>query len=79
MAIDDLATDFLSGALKALGKFFGNFVVEILIKGLGYLLCRPFSRNIDPESSTVGFVGVLAWLMIFLTLYYAYDYLSAMT
>lgn len=79
MAIDDLATDFLSGALKTLGKFFGNFVVEILIKGLGYLLCRPFSKKIDPESSTVGFVGVLAWLMIFLTLYYAYDYLSAMT
>ena len=53
--------EILEGLIKIVFRFFIEFVVEILIKGLGYLICRPFNKNIDPDGLTVAIVGLLVW------------------
>ncbi|UTF60903.1 hypothetical protein [Gilvimarinus sp. DA14] len=63
MPIDEIG----SGLIGAIFRFFGwlllDVVVEVLIKGLGYLLCRPF-KKVDPDGFTALFVGMLAWVII---------------
>ena len=52
----------LFGAIfKFIGRIFVEFIFEILVKGLGYLICRPFNKNIDPDGLTVAIVGLLVW------------------
>ncbi len=53
--------EILEGLIKIVFRFFIEFVVEILIKGLGYLICRPFNKNVDPDGLLVTVVGLLVW------------------
>ena len=48
-------------------------IFEICVKGMGYLICRPFSRLIDPDGA---FVGIFAWALIVVLFVVGYDYLS---
>lgn len=63
MAIDELGF----GLLAAIGRFiawiFVDILMEILIKGLGYLLCKPF-KTVDFDGITSFWVGLIGWLVI---------------
>ena len=63
MAIDELGF----GLLAAIGRFiawiFVDILMEILIKGLGYLLCKPL-KTVDFDGITSFWVGLIGWLVI---------------
>lgn len=63
MPIDEVGASVFSAIFRFIGWLFFEVIIEILIKGLGYLLCRPFKR-VDIDSSTAVIVGVVAWVLI---------------
>lgn len=60
MPIDELGSGFLAAVFRFLGWIFVDVIIEILIKGLGYLICRPF-KKVDIDSFIAVIVGLLAW------------------
>lgn len=51
-------------ALRFIGSVVKSIVIELLIMGPGYLICRIFSASIDPESFRVFLVGCVFWLTL---------------
>jgi hypothetical protein len=76
MPIGEIAGEVLGGALKIIGRMIIEVIFEICVKGLGYLICRTFSRSIDPDGVLVAFVGIFAWAVIVVLFFMGYDYLS---
>lgn len=76
MPIDDIAAEVIGGPLKAIGRILAEIVIEICIRGLGYWICRPFSRSVDPDGLRVLVVGVAAWALILAVLYSGYEFIS---
>ena len=64
MPLDDLA----GGVIAVVGRFFASLfsdvILEVLIRGVGYAVCRVFSRRVDPEGFTVVVVGLSIWLIV---------------
>jgi hypothetical protein len=58
----ELAGEVLGGVLRFIGSILLQVVFEILIRGVGYFICRPFKRKIHPDSITVGVVGIIFWV-----------------
>ena len=58
--------------ISELGSLIGRFllhvaldlVFEILIKGAGYLIVRPFKRSVDPDGIVVVITGLAFWLTV---------------
>ena len=75
MPVEELASDLFS----IIGRFFGylliDIVLEILVKGVGYLIIKvlPFSKQkeIDPDSFQVVLAGVAFWVLIGVMAYWA--------
>jgi len=76
MPIGEIAGEVLGSALRLIGHFFIEVILEILVKGLGYIICRPFFKTIDPDGFLVTFVGLIAWLAIGLIIYFSVGSLS---
>lgn len=77
MPVGEIAVEFLGGALRFVGSIFTEVVFEICVKGLGYVICRSFSRSVDPDGILVVVVGFAAWVFIFIVLYFSYKYISS--
>ena len=64
----EVLIELLGGAMRLLGRFmaelFVHFLFETVVRGTGYLICRAFSRNADPEGSVATGVGLVVWLAI---------------
>lgn len=60
MPIDGIG---VGGLFRFLGWFLFEIVIEIFIRGSGYILCRPF-RKVSVDSAAALFVGLLAWMII---------------
>ena len=68
MPVEELA----SGLFSVIGRFFGylliDIVLEILVKGVGYLIIKalPFSKKkeIDPEGFQVVIAGLVLWASV---------------
>jgi hypothetical protein len=76
MPIGEIAGEVFGGALRIIGRVFAEVVFEICIKGLGYLICRPFSRSVNPDGVLVAVVGLAAWASILAALYLGYEFIS---
>jgi hypothetical protein len=70
----ELAGEVLGGAIKFIVNVVAEVVIELLVKGIGYLICKPFKKNIDPDGGMVIFVGLAFWLFVILGGYFAYDF-----
>lgn len=75
MPMDELAGGVIGAVLRFLGWVLIEVVVEILIKGLGYLVCRPFSKT-APSETAAFFIGLLCWVVIALFAYALVDFLQ---
>lgn len=64
MPIAEIAGDLLAVIGRFVGRVFVEIVIEILIKGCGYLICRPFNKNIDPDGWVVTVVGLGIWALV---------------
>ncbi len=76
MPIAEVAGELLGGLFRLLGNFLAEVVLELFVKGLGYLVCRCFSKSVDPDGFVVTIVGVLAWCFIGCGIYFGYEHLS---
>lgn len=72
MPLGDIAGEVLSGILRFLGEIFLQVIVEILIRGPGYLICRVFDRRIDSEGIWVFLAGILFWVFVGFGGHYVY-------
>lgn len=77
MPIGEIAGEILGGVLRVIGRALAEVVFEVLIKGLGYLICRPFSRSLNPDGVLVTVVGLIAWALLLFALYFGYDLIFA--
>lgn len=66
MPIDEIGVGFFGAIFRFLGWVFFEVIVEILIKGLGYLICRPF-KKVDMDSAASAIVGLIAWGVIIIS------------
>lgn len=60
----ELIGEALGSVLRFLGRLLTEVVVEFLIRGTGYLLCRLFRRNPDLEDPVVLFIGMAFWVLV---------------
>ena len=68
--IGDIVGEVAGGALKFIGRIFLEVIFEFLIKGAGYILCRPFSRRkLDPDGGLVVVVGLTFWVAVGVGIY----------
>lgn len=69
MPLGDIAAGLISGAARLVAHLFLDIVIEILVRGPGYLICRLFRKDIDPEGGWVAVVGLLFWFALFFSGY----------
>ena len=60
----EIVGEVFSGIFRFILRFFADIIVDLLIKGAGYLIYRPFNKDIDPDSFRVIMVGLVAWALI---------------
>ena len=77
MPLGEIAGEIVGGLFRFLAQFFVEIVLEILIKGPGYIICRQFSKNVNPDRLTVVFVGFMFWVVIGGCGYAMYKFLLA--
>lgn len=59
MPVGEIAGDLLGGIFRFIGRFFAEIILEIIIKGTGYFICRIFSKRVDPDGILVVMVGLI--------------------
>lgn len=64
MPLVEIASECLGGILRFVGHMLLDVVVKLMIRGPGYLLCKPFKRDVDPEDGIVVFVGIAFWVIV---------------
>ena len=74
MEILEVAGEIVGTVFRKLFGFFAEIVFEILIKWMGYLVCRIFTRRVDPEGLRVTLVGIASWCVIGVVLYGIYQF-----
>lgn len=76
MPLGDIAGSILGGVVRIIAEVFVNVVLEVFIKGPGYLILkRVLLKNreeVDPDSVWVFLVGALFWLIIGVAGYWLY-------
>jgi len=75
MPVGEIAGELLGGLLRLVGRFFLEVVIEILIKGTGFLICKPFNKRIAPDGIIVVFFGFMFWILIGYLSFLLYRYI----
>lgn len=76
MPVGEIAGELLGGVFKLIGRIFTEIIIEILIKGSGYLICRIFSKRADPDGILVVLVGLSFLGFLGLGAFLLYDYIQ---
>ena len=74
MPIVEVASEVLGGVFRFIGNVLVEVVLEFLVKGMGYIICKPFNRSVNPNGLLVFIVGVFAWMGLAFTLYAGFEY-----
>lgn len=75
MLIDEVAAGIFGAIFRFLSRIFFEVIIEILIKGLGHFVCRPF-KKVDIDSAAAVIVGLITWVIIIIMVILTYDWLS---
>ncbi len=76
MPIGEIAGELFGGLFKLIGRLFAEIIIEILIKGTGYLICRIFSKRVDPDGILVVLVGLCFLGLLGFGLFLTYEYIQ---
>lgn len=76
MPLGDIAGELAGGILRSIGSIIAEIVLEIAIRGQGYLICRQFNRNTDPDGGWVVAVGIIFWVIVGVIGYLVYSYFA---
>lgn len=75
MPIDEIGVGIFGAIFRFLGWILFEVIIEVLIRGLGYLVCRPFKKvSVDSTASVV--VGLIAWVSIIVSIILISDWVS---
>ncbi|WHI45935.1 hypothetical protein ACJJIE_11560 [Microbulbifer sp. TRSA001] len=78
MLIEEIGVGIFGAIFRFLGWVLFEVIIEVLIKGLGYLICRPFKKvNIDDAFCIV--LGLIAWVVILISVMLVTDWVSKNT
>jgi hypothetical protein len=77
MAIGEIAVELLGGAVRVVAHVVIEIVLEILIRGPGYLIYRMLRKDIDAESGWVILAGLLLWILVAIGGYFVYVHIRA--
>ncbi len=72
MALEGVA-DLTEVVVRFIGRLFTEVLIEFLCKGMGYLICRKFNEDIDPDGFIVLIVGLLFWVIVIVSAVLIYD------
>ena len=72
MALEGVA-DLIEVVARFIGRLITEVVIEFLCKGMGYLICRKFNEDIDPDGFIVLVVGLLFWVIVIVSAVLIYD------
>ncbi|OGU19662.1 MAG: hypothetical protein A2580_01110 [Hydrogenophilales bacterium RIFOXYD1_FULL_62_11] len=76
MPIGDVAGELLGGVLRVFGNIVLDVLLEVLIRGPGYLICRIFKKDINSEGGWVIVAGMAFWVFVAVGGFYMYAYFS---
>jgi len=68
MPIDSLAEGIFGSVFRFIGWVCIDVIFEMLVKGAGYLVCRPF-KKVDPDGLAAFVFGVLFWVFLGFCIY----------
>ena len=76
MPIEEIASGLFRLLGKLIGQVFIELILELVIKGPGYIIIKLFSKNKENEpSETPEFmVGILFWVVIALIVFVVFKY-----
>lgn len=72
----EIAGEILGGFLRLRGYILTETVFEVLIKGTGYFICRPFYKRVNPDGILVVFVGLLFWGLVLYLGFMVYSFIA---
>lgn len=64
MPLGEIASEVIGTVFRFVGQVLIDVVAEVIVKGPGYLICRLFSKNVDPDGMRVAVVGILFWITL---------------
>lgn len=73
MPLGEIASEVLGGVFRFVGNVFLEVVLEFLIRGPGYLLCKPFKKDVDPDGGLAAFVGIIFWVVVGVGAWFIYQ------
>lgn len=71
MPIEEITESILRSILRCFSTFFIEIIFEILIRKTGFLICRVFSKKINPDSSLTAWVGFAFWVLLGFSVFYS--------
>jgi hypothetical protein len=72
----DVVGDFIEVAGRFLFRILNEVLVEFLCKGTGYLICKPFKSNVDPDGFLAFAVGFIFWLAAVILGFQLYEFIK---
>jgi hypothetical protein len=64
MPVGEIASEVLGRVFRFIGNAFLEVVFELFVRGPGYLLCKPFKKDVDPDGGLAALVGIAFWVAI---------------
>ncbi|VUD69433.1 hypothetical protein TDB9533_04802 [Thalassocella blandensis] len=71
MPIDTIAEGIFGSILRFIGWVLVDAIFEFLVKGMGYLVCRPF-KKVNPDGLVALLVGIVSWIFLGIFIYLLY-------
>lgn len=68
----EIVGEVFLGVLRFIGRIVFEVFIEFAIRGMGYLICRIFDQQVDPEARLVAVVGFLFWVGLGVAAYFGY-------
>lgn len=64
MPLGEIASEVIGTVFRFVGHVLLDVVAEVIVRGPGYLICRLFSKDVDPDGMRVAVVSILFWVAL---------------
>lgn len=75
MVVETIA-EGLSAVARFVVRILSEVLIELLCKGVGYRIWKPFKPAIDPDGVLVFLTGLAFWLVVFVLGYQVYEFVG---
>lgn len=75
MVVETIA-EGLSAVARFVVRILSEVLIELLCKGVGYRIWKPFKPSINPDGALVFLTGLAFWLVVFVLGYQVYEFVG---